>query len=887
MNDDTPDSPLDPLTGREYEILQLLAEGLSDQEVGERLFLSTGTIKWHLKNIYSKFGVHKRTAALARARAFGLLDAAIKSQTPHPTIRKHNLPYQTTAFIGREPDTANVLALLADPHCRLVTLVGIGGVGKTRLAVQCAGQLVDAFPDGVCFVSLDAVSASFLPSAIADALQLHLFGQDDPRTQLLSLLRHRQQLLIFDSFEHLVRKAAFVAQILAAAPGIKLLVTSREVLNLIEEWVYPVSGLSTPTEEDTDDIESFGATRLFIDRARRIQKDFSASDDKKWIIKICLMVGGMPLAIELLTPWLSVLSCQQISYELEHNSDFIAGSRRDLPERHQSMRAVFMHSWQLLSAEEQNVFMRTAVFRGAFSREAAQQVAGASLWTLASLANKSLITMGKDQRYDLHPLVRHYAEEQLAERSDLENSTRLSHSQFFARWLLQTHPIESTALWDNAENTWTGLAYALQQQNVEAIADYGRGLWRHFETTGWYRVEEDILTLYQQSIEALQSQAMRSGATGIELEALPYFYECLASSWHSLRRYEEARVGYQSALQYVPPDQPIAQARLYRKMGAAYAAQRIESETALAEYRRAETALGVVPSNDDLPWWQEWIQIQLDMVWLHYVGNDIAAMKRQVEKVEGAVQSYGTLMQHSKLLHNRVLVDYRRFMYRDLPDDTLHYAAEALETAQMAGNLREIAWLQLVMGFTHLWRDELDEAEPYFLQALKTVREVGDSMGTYATTLAYLPLIYRRRQQLDEVERWALQGLDAGLYAKTPMYIGAAQAHLSWVHRRRGALADAGLHGESALAEWAELPIPYPFQWLAHIPLLAMALDSGALQEAVNHARLMLDPNQQQLLDSLPQLLNEAVWAWDNQQPELALQILSAFCEQAKPFGYL
>jgi tetratricopeptide (TPR) repeat protein len=165
-------------------------------------------------------------------------------------------------------------------------------------------------------------------------------------------------------------------------------------------------------------------------------------------------------------------------------------------------------------------------------------------------------------------------------------------------------------------------------------------------------------------------------------------------------------------------------------MGAVYAAQRIEFETALAEYQRAETALGPVPSNDDLPWWQEWIQVQLDMVWLHYVGNDIAAMKQQVEKVEGAVQSYGTLMQRSKLLHNRVLIDYRRFMFRDLPDETLHYAAEALETAQMAGNLREIAWLQLAVGFTHLWRNELDEAESYFLQALRTVREVGDSMGT-------------------------------------------------------------------------------------------------------------------------------------------------------------
>jgi hypothetical protein len=153
--------------------------------------------------------------------------------------------------------------------------------------------------------------------------------------------------------------------------------------------------------------------------------------------------------------------------------------------------------------------------------------------------------------------------------------------------------------------------------------------------------------------------------------------------------------------------------------------------------------------------------------------------------------------------------------------------------------------------------------------------------------LAYLPLIYRRRQQVDLVEHWASQALDASLYAKAPMYIGASHAHLGWMHLRREDDADARLHCEGALGEWAKLPVPYPFQWMAHIPLLAMALDCAALEEAVDHARRMLDPEQQQLLDPLPRLLNEAVRAWDNQQPEPALQRLQTFCEKAKPLGYL
>jgi len=887
MDANVPDSPLDPLTRREYEILQLLAEGLSDQEAGEHLFLSTGTIKWHLKNIYSKLGVHKRTAAVARARAFGLIGTAESPQATSPISRKHNLPYQTTAFIGRETDTANILSILADPSCRLISLVGIGGIGKTRLAVQCAGQLVDTFADGVWFVSLDSVSASFLPSAISDALHLHLFGHDDLHTQLLSLLRNRRQLLIFDGFEHLVAEAAYVAHILAAAPKIKILVTSREVLNLTEECVYPVGGLATPSEEDTGTIESFGATRLFIDRATRIRQDFSAADEKKWVVKLCLMTGGMPLAIELLTTWLKVLSCQEILNEFARNLDFVAGSRRDLPERHQSIRAVFAQSWHLLSAEEQSVFKRIGVFRGGFSREAAEQIAGASLWTLASLVDKSLITLGKDQRYDLHPLLRHYAEEKLGETSEADTLTRFQHSQYFARSLFVADSAGLTAPWHDAENVWAGLAFAVQQPNLEIMAEYGRGLWHRFEATGWYRVEESVLSLYQQSIQVLQSHAVQPDATEVERQALAYFYECLANSWHTLRQYEEARAAYQAALQYTRPDQPIAQARLYRKMGAVYAAQRIEYEAALGEYQRAETALGPAPSTDDLRWWQEWIQIQLETVWLYYGWHDIEAMRRQIEGVEHAVHSYGTLVQRSKLLHNRMLIDYRRFMFRDLPDETLQYAVEALETAQTAGNLREIAWLQNCVGFTHLWRDELDEAEPHFLQALNVARAVGDASGTYMTALAYLPLIYRRRQQIDEVEHWAMQGLDASLYAKAPMYIGAAHTHLSWIWLRRGDNDEATLHCENAFDHWAQLPVSYPFQWMAYIPLLAMALHSSALEEAIGLARRMLEPTQQQLLDPLPQLLNEAVRAWDNLQPELALQRLRAFCEQAKPFGYL
>ncbi len=380
------------------------------------------------------------TRQLAEQIRAGTLTAKPELPSPAASAPLHNLPASLTSFHGREQELADLGRLLAGPECRCISLVGPGGIGKTRLALQAAEQHRAAFPHGVAFVPLASVgSVEAAVGATAGAVRLSFYDPSDPREQLLNHLSEKRMLLVLDNVEQLLVEdphqagfAELVLEMLERAPGVKLLVTSREVLDLQEEWVLEVGGLALPGPEQREGLDGYAAVALFMQRARRASPGFTCPEaDLAAIARVCRLVEGTPLAVELAATWSRILSPAEIGREIEGGLDFLSASVRDLPERHRSMRVVFDQTWQRLSAKEQQVLSHLSVFRGGFSRQAAEQVAGASLPVLSTLVNRTLVRRNAAGRYQLHELVRQYGATHLAADPQAQAAAQKRHFECF------------------------------------------------------------------------------------------------------------------------------------------------------------------------------------------------------------------------------------------------------------------------------------------------------------------------------------------------------------------------------------------------------------------------------------------------------------------------
>ncbi len=346
----------------------------------------------------------------------------------------HNLVPRTTSFIGRERELADLALLLEKPECRLLSIIGPGGVGKTRLAFQTAENHLrrGSYPEGVYWVMLETLSQSrLLASHLAAALGLP--NKDDPQ-QLIDAIADKRMLLALDNFEHLAEAAPLLEELLGSCPNLKLLVTSRERLYLGSEHLFPLGGLQVPeTAASYQEARAFGAVRLFAERARQLRPDLELEAELPHILDLCRRLEGLPLGLELASGWVRLMSCADIAAELESNLDFLTSTLRNTPKRHRSLRAVFEASWRLLTPKEQEVLCKLAVFRGGFRREAASEVAGATLPILASLMDKSLLRVAPNGRYDQHPLIHQLAREKL-EEEELER-LQMEHAGYYLRFV--------------------------------------------------------------------------------------------------------------------------------------------------------------------------------------------------------------------------------------------------------------------------------------------------------------------------------------------------------------------------------------------------------------------------------------------------------------------
>jgi predicted ATPase/transcriptional regulator with XRE-family HTH domain len=493
--------------------------------------------------------------------------AKVRSPTSH-------LPVQPTPFVGKASELQQIATYLSDPNCRLLTLVGVGGSGKTRLALQTAEEAHNDFADGCHFVPLIPIDTpELIPAAVADALNFSFLATDDPKAQILHYLREKQMLLVMDNFEHLLEGSLLVSDLLGHAPQVKVIATTRERLSLQEEWLLPVAGMSYP--DTSADEDRFDAVDLFIQNARRVQPGFSLDDNRDSVFEICRAVEGLPLALELSAAWLHMMPIEEVAISVQREANFLTTSLRNVPERHRSMSALFDQSWQFLTGTEQHSLARLSVFPGSFDRLAAEQVAGASLAVLAVLADKSLLRMQPSGRYELHSLIRQYAAERL-EQTGRSQSAQFAHAAYYAHYMHEReHSIygkdqlrvmrEVEAEWDNIRHAWNWIVaqrdFELLDLILETVYYYAlqfrvaelREFWKHaiegFAPTGelqrhiaWGRLLSRSLFVIgvkgnQQdlSVETMQDyigQAISIATAYGRLDEIAYAYWSMGWYWH-------------------------------------------------------------------------------------------------------------------------------------------------------------------------------------------------------------------------------------------------------------------------------------------------------------------------------------------------------------------
>jgi predicted ATPase/DNA-binding CsgD family transcriptional regulator len=510
---------IEPLTRRELEIIALLARQYTNKEIAASLNLSVNSVKWYARQIYGKLGIENRRQVSVRANELGLLTnvdgddkssslstgTGISLMTKLTNKPRHNLPLQLTSFVGRGNEIQHVKSLLGTS--RLVTLTGAGGVGKTRIALAAALQMLDEFKDGLWLVELAPLGdPALIPGAIASLYGVHADQKRSLRTALLDYLREKQLLLILDNCEHLIDACAEIADtIVRACPKVSLLASSREALGIAGEVPFLVPSMSFPELNKQLAIESlpgYEAIQLFLERARYVVPGFTVTPaNASSLAQLCRRLDGIPLALELAAARLQVLSLEQIVTRLDDSFSLLTGgSRRALP-RHQTLHALIDWSYELLNVTERTFFRRLSVFAGGWSLEAAEQVCidegllkspsphtqaeeistNVVLDLLGGLVNKSLVAVERLEdtipSYRMLETVRQFAQEKLIAAGDAERF-RDRHLDYFLRLVEQSEPLlrgahvlDQLGLLDGQiDNLRLALSWAFASQQTTQVA---------------------------------------------------------------------------------------------------------------------------------------------------------------------------------------------------------------------------------------------------------------------------------------------------------------------------------------------------------------------------------------------------------------------------------
>lgn len=725
------------------------------------------------------------------------LRAARQPLAPEPTTAAPAAVVPEVAlgrpFLGREQELRELSAYLAEPERRLITLLGPGGVGKTTLAQQIAAAQAPRLAHGAAFVRLASlVDSNALIASIAAALGLNFCGDGEPAEQLLGHLRERELLLVLDNLEHLLPAADLLPTLIEQAPRLRVLATSRERLGLRDEWVYRLAGLDLPVSGHAADLSASSAAQLFLLHARRAHSGFVLNESSgAAVARICEALGGLPLAIELAASWARLLSCEEIAAEIGRGLDFLASPWRDLPERHRSIRAVLDQSWQMLGADEQCLLARCAIFRGAFDRAAATEVAGASLRDLLTLADKSLLLRTADGRYSLHELVRQYAEERLLADPAKAECVRDRHCAYYLGLLerheaaLKGHAQQAAldALSAEIDNLRAAWDRAIARRDAAALRRGVRGLSLLCDLRGWYDEGAEHFAAGLDALDALGASPAAPRDLRLARAQLITHYEWHAEGQHPMP-YEQLHETLRELRQLDDPH-ALADLLLYFGIILQYEGRYDESHQLLTEGRERMQQLG-----------DSWgvacaLTYEGTLALVQGRPNDARALLEQSCTLSRAAGNlYGLARTLSYAAHASHLsgdVAAARLL--------LH---EGIRLCGSIGDLFGIAGAYEMLGRIAFDQADYPAAQGFFLRSLDAFREIG-SPGD--VPLMHLGAVALRLGDLTAAER----DLRATLNSTSPPIVLLALLYLAELQWRRGQATQA-LELALVVAEHPALP---------------------------------------------------------------------------------